>query len=85
MNEPKWHRVNRGGIEMLLHDPQRDTLLVKWLRGEYEAWGNVSAVEAANMATSPNPGQYLKTVIQPQAQKLPADRAGQLGLVKPRS
>ena len=81
MNEPKWHRVNRGGIEMLLHDPKRKTLLVKWLRGEYEAWGNV---EAANMATAPNPGQYFKTVIQPQGQKLPGHRAGELDLVKPR-
>jgi len=78
-----WTKVNRQGIEMVFLDAQRRTLLIKWRQGGYEAWGNVDPVEAANMAQAPMPKTYFEEFIRPAAQRLPGERSGELGLVKP--
>ena len=80
--EINWIRVNRGGLNSLLHDPGRLTLILQWSSGTFEVWGNVTAVQAANLAAAPYPAGFIKSDIAPTGQRLPGTDAGMLALVQ---
>ena len=63
--------INRAGISTISYDELSQRLTVHWEKSGCYVFGNVPAVEAANMAYAPNPSAYFKKYIEPHAVRLP--------------